>query len=334
MHAEHSSRRLLPAVLGLVLGLAACAPTAPASTPAGEVQPSQPAQAKTLTIALQGEPSSVHPIMGGEVGGSPAGHVNGALHQRLTTYDNKGRPMAQVATEVPSIEAGSWVLNQDGTMQTTYRLRPNVVWHDGRPLTAGDVVFAWRVARDPDLPIASRDVAGLISSIDAPDDTTAVFNWSRPYPQANVLSEFEMSPLPQHLLEQTYNADKEAFQRLPYWGTEFVGLGPYRLDRWELGSRWVLKAFEQFYGAPAKIGTVILAFIADESATTANMLAGAIDGEIRGIDFPKVMLVKEEWEKAGRKPLVTVELVGTRVVEAQYRDPRPAAIIDAPPHRT
>jgi peptide/nickel transport system substrate-binding protein len=317
------------ALVGLTLCLIACALAPIASTPVGGGGAPQPAQQKTMTIALQGEPATVHPIMGGEIGGSPAGHVNGAIHQRLTTYDNRGNPIAQVAAEVPSFAAGSWVLNQDGSMRTTYRLRANVLWHDGRPLTAPDVVFAWRVARDPELPIASRDVAGLISSIDTPDDRTVVLNWSKPYPQANVLGEFEMSPLPRHLLEETYNADKEAFQRLPYWTTEFVGLGPYRLDRWELGSRWILKAFDQFYGEQPKIGTVILTFIADESATTANMMAGAIDGEIRGIDFSKVMLVKEEWEKAGHKPLVTVESVGTRVVETQYRDPKPAAITDA-----
>jgi len=334
MRGEHKLGRLLPSLLICAVAFTACAPAAPSapsapSAPGGEARASQPAQLKIMTIALQGEPTSVHPIMGGEVGGSPAGHVNGALHHRLTTYDNKGNPIAQVATEVPSLERGTWALNPDGTMQTTYRLRPNVLWHDGQALTAGDVVLGWRVARDPELPIGNRDVAGLVSAIDTPDDTTAILHWSKPYPQANVLSDFEMSPLPRHLLEQAYTADKESFQRLPYWTTEFIGVGPYRLDRWELGSRWVLKAFDQYYGGPAKIATVILAFISDESTTTANMFAGTVDGEIRGIDFSKVMLVKDEWEKAGRKPLVTVESVGTRVVEAQYRDPRPAAIADA-----
>src|SRR5688572_12885885 len=111
-----SRARTVPLVLLLVL--TACSPAAAPTAPANDARLSQSAQAKTITVALQGEPASVLPIMGGEVGGSPAGHVNGALHHRLTTYDNKGNPIAQLATEIPSLERGSWVLNPDGTMQT------------------------------------------------------------------------------------------------------------------------------------------------------------------------------------------------------------------------
>lgn len=322
------SKRSIPCLLALAALGMACAPAATPAAPAGEATAPQSAQPKTMTIALQGEPGAVHTLMGGEIGGSPAGHVNGALHQRLTTYDYKGNPIAQLATEVPTFERGSWVLNPDGTMQTTFRLRPNVLWHDGQPMTARDIVFGWRVARDPELPIGNRDISSIVSGIDTPDDSTAIFKWSKLYPQANVLAELEMSPLPQHLLEETYSADREKFQRLPYWSTDFVGVGPYRLDRWERGSHWVLKAFDNFYGQRARIDTVVLVFISDEAATAASMLAGAVDGEIRGIDFSKVILVKEEWEKSGRKPLVTVESVGTRVVEANYRDPR-AGFTDA-----
>src|SRR6266545_5628359 len=150
------TRSLLVFVIATV-ALAGCAPPSPPPPPPGEGSGFRPAQLKTLTIALQAEPASVHPIMGGEVGGSPAGHVNGALHHRLTNYDNKGNPIAQLASEIPSLEKGSWVLNEDRTMQTSYRLRPNVVWHDGHPFTARDVAFGWTIARDTQLPIASRD---------------------------------------------------------------------------------------------------------------------------------------------------------------------------------
>ena len=49
-----------------------------------------------------------------------------------------------LAVEVPSRERGSWVVRDDGTMQTTYRLHPGVTWHDGTALDAEDFVLGHR----------------------------------------------------------------------------------------------------------------------------------------------------------------------------------------------
>src|SRR5207302_9986101 len=117
-----------------------------------------------------------------------------------------------------------------------------------------------------------------ISSIDTPDDATLVLHWSRRYPLANVLAEIEVVPRPAQLLEEAYTADKDRFQRLPYWNTEFIGVGPYRLERWDVGSRFVLKAFDGYYGSRPRIDTLNFVIIGDEGTTVANLFAGAIDG--------------------------------------------------------
>ena len=51
-----------------------------------------------------------------------------------------------LAAEIPSIENGGRA--PDGTW-TIWRLKPGVVWHDGRPFTADDVVFTWEFTVDP-----------------------------------------------------------------------------------------------------------------------------------------------------------------------------------------
>ncbi|MEA2642266.1 MAG: peptide/nickel transport system substrate-binding protein [Chloroflexota bacterium] len=324
------ARTFVPCLLAVVWVLAGCAPAAQ-NTPApvgGSAPPAQARQSKTLTIALQGEPAALNVLMGGDIGGSPGGQVSLALNERLSTFDNKGIPFAQLATELPSLDKGTWVLNQDGTMQTTYHLRPNVKWHDGQPMTARDIVFGWTVARDTELPVATRDVATLITTIDTPDDATLVMHWSRPYPQAHVLGEIEMAPMPAHLLQETYAADKDKFQRLPYWTTEFVGVGPYRLEKWELGDRFVLKAFDGYYGTHPKIDTLNFVFIGDEAATIAQLFSGAIDGEIRGLQPKSVLQAKRQWEQTGKKPYVSLESVGTRADEVQYRDPKARELTD------
>jgi peptide/nickel transport system substrate-binding protein len=274
---------------------------------------------KRLTIALQNEPKALYTIMGGDVGGAPAGHALLALHQTLAMYTDRGEPYAMLATELPSQTKGSWVVRPDGTMQTTYTLRPGVTWHDGAPLTARDLAFAYAVTMDPELPIETRSVARLMASVDTPDDRTLVIEWKQTYPFANIIAEPDLGPLPAHLLQSTHRSDKERFQRLPYWSTEFVGVGPYRLAEWQLGSQVVLQAYDSFYGGRAKIDTLVLRFIPDEATAYANVLAGAVDGEFRSLDFNKVMSVKEEWERAGRQPLVLVQPTYYRMNQVQYR---------------
>ncbi len=313
-------RRLLASVLvGLILLLGCASPESRGPAISGSDAPQGRTTPKSLTIALQNEPRALFTIMGGDVGGAPAAHVLLALHQTLAMYDDRGNPYPMLVTELPSQANGSWLVRPDGTMQTTYSLRPNVRWHDGTPLTAQDFAFAFQVTMDPELPVASRSVARLISSIETSDDATIAIGWSRPYPFANVIAEPDLGPLPAHLLKDTWQTNKERFQNLAYWNSEFVGVGPYRLASWQLGSQLVLQAFDGFYGGRPKIDTLNFKFIPDEATAYANLMAGTVDGEFRSLDFNKVIAVKEEWERAGRKPLVLIQPTYWRIIEVQYR---------------
>lgn len=275
---------------------------------------------KTLTIALEGEPGNLDSAMEGG-GVSPSG-VRFAVQRRLTGYDNLGELRPQLATRVPAQADGTWVVRPDGTMQTTYTIRPNVTWHDGAPLTSRDFVFAWQVHTDRSLPIDRGPAAEAIERIDTPDSHSLVIEWRETYPFANAITQEDLGPLPAHLLEAAF-ADKERFPTLPYWKREFVGVGPYRLAEWEPASHMTLKAYERFYGGPPKVETVILRFIESAPTAMANLLAGSVDGVIpRAIDFTQAMFVKAEWEQAGRKPTVLVESTHWRFLSSQFREAR------------
>jgi peptide/nickel transport system substrate-binding protein len=308
-------------LVGTIL-LAACAPAAApksAADPSQRTDQARPAAAKSLTIALQNEPKALWTIMGGEVGGSPAAQMMLAVHQQLAMYDERGQPFAMLAAEIPSPAKGTWIVRPDGSMQTTHKLRPGIRWHDGTPLTAEDFVFALAVTMSPDLPIASRAVAAHISQIQAPDPATVVIDWSDTYPLADVIAQPDLGPLPAHLLRSTFDTDKELFQRIPYWGREFVGVGPYRLADWELGSHLVLRAYDGFFGSRPKIETITFRFIPDESTAITNFLSRTVDGGFRSLDFNKVMFVKDEWERAGQRPLIIVQPTYWRQMDIQYR---------------
>lgn len=310
----------------LFLLLGACAPGGPGA--ASESSAGQRAQPKTLTIALQQEAAP-------QVGTVPVPNAEEFFQDYLAVNDTLGNPMPQLAAELPSQDRGTWVVNPDGTMVTTYKLRPNIRWHDGTPLSPQDFVFSWKVANDRSLPISIRPVARQISGIDTPDDLTLVLRWAGPFPLAERISGADMMPLPSHLLSEVYESDKELFQRLPYWGAEFVGVGPYRLHEWVPGSHIVAQAFDAYHAGRAKIDTITFRFITDEQTTMANIVSGGVDGQIRGLDFQQVLLVKEELEKRGSKPYVVVQPTFHRMIRVQYDDriggglgPRPSEITD------
>src|SRR5215470_4923803 len=68
------------------------------------------------------------------------------FYEPLAGWDANGNLVPMLAVEIPDFENGG--LARDG-MSVTWKLKPNVRWHDGRPFTADDLVFNWEYANDP-----------------------------------------------------------------------------------------------------------------------------------------------------------------------------------------
>ncbi len=64
----------------------------------------------------------------------------------LIDVDADGTLVPVLAAEIPSLENGG--VAEDG-LSVTYNLRQGVLWSDGEPFTANDVVFTWEYASDP-----------------------------------------------------------------------------------------------------------------------------------------------------------------------------------------
>src|SRR5207237_10542869 len=142
--------KLLTCGLAAILLVAACGPAgeSPGQAGGGGNEPSAP---KKLVWILNLEPEGFSELFGG----SSSTHwrmVYEALHDFLVVLDNNGEPIERLATGRPTRENGGWQIRPDGTMETTWRLRPNARWQNGEPLRAADFVLGWRVARDPGVP--------------------------------------------------------------------------------------------------------------------------------------------------------------------------------------
>src|SRR4051794_498110 len=140
----------------LVFGCAGPNPSVPTSASTGTGSSTEtsatPAAPKRLVAAILGAPVTVYQPP--NLPDAPKGlsELTAMVHVGLSVFDSTGALRPQLAEAVPSAENGLWKVLSDGTMETTWKIRAGAEWHDGTPFTADDLVFALRVANDPELP--------------------------------------------------------------------------------------------------------------------------------------------------------------------------------------
>lgn len=244
-----------------------------------------------------------------------------AFHAGLTIYDAQGNLLPQVAQKVPTVEDGDWIPFPDGRMEVTWKLRPNIKWHDGALLTADDFVFGTQVAMDPELPHRRGRQMSLISQVVAPDPQTLVVRWKQTYMLANMSGPIDVMALPRHLAADLYRTDKQAFINSPLWTREFIGLGPYRLSEWVLGSHMEGLAFDDYVLGRPKIDRIVIRYFGDLSGLVAGLLSGEVDMTPMGsLKTEQLVTMKNVWEATGAGTVVAVKS-GVRAFFPQFRDP-------------
>lgn len=303
--------------------LSACVPSPDrASDVPGADGASRATTTKVLTLATQIEPVLFNEELAG--GGSPGGGREQPLqiaHNYLVVSNERNVIQPQLAAEVISVEQGTWRVNADGSMDTIWKLRPNVKWHDGTPFTSQDLLFSFNVYRDPDIPSGSGGGGGaalrLMQSAWAPDPYTFEIHWSGVFVRAPEAS--GLDPIARHLLEPTYATDKANFDRSSHFRTEFVGLGPYRLLKWEQGSHMEFGRFDDYYLGRPPLDRIIVRFYPDPNTLTASILAGAVDVAPRWVlDLDVATELRRRWEGTGNR---AESVAGTtvRALEIQHR---------------
>lgn len=260
-------------VLTLFLATA-CAPSP--GRPSQEIaEPVTPVR-NVLVLATQTEPDALSLALGTAFASR---NIVRPFNANLTVLDDQGRPHPQLAEALPQLGTESWRLNADGTMETTYRLRPGLTWHDGTPLLAQDFVRAWRVYSSPDFGVAGRPPQSLMAEVRATDDRSLLVRWRQTYPEAGMLGteQSEFLPLPRSLEDPLAAGDVARVVNDPYWTREYIGVGPYRLNRWELGSFLEASAFDGYALGRPKIESLRMIFIRDPNAALSHLLAGEAD---------------------------------------------------------
>ncbi|MBM2810829.1 MAG: hypothetical protein HW416_1588 [Chloroflexi bacterium] len=326
-----SRTRIVAVGLAIVTAVTGCAAPSSSPTSGGTTQAQRPATPKRITAALNtGDPLMLRSNAGGPFGGSANGidAMENLLNAGAVLRDDVDVLRPQLAEAVPTLDSGLWKLLPDGRMETTWRIKNGAQWHDGAPVTAEDLLFTLTVGRDPEQ-IAFNGHIGfeVIERAEATDASSLTVWWKRPFTEADSLftTEFAM-PMPRHLLERTYNEDKAGLVLLPYWTSEFVGTGPFKLKDWEKGSYMTLQAFDQYVLGRPKIDEILVKFIPDPNTIVANMLASEADVSLgRGISLEQAMQVQEQW----RDGKMAIGYLNWVVIYPQFINPSPTVLLDA-----
>ncbi len=267
----------LRVLLLLTLALVACTSLRPGQ-PADSGRARDAGQARApqrpIVVAFSTEPDVLEPSMNVGTGNRDFDALTNAFLAYLGPHQ---QPIPYLAEQLPSLETGTWKVFPDGRMETTYKLKPNARWHDGRPITAHDFVFAHTVRTDTTVPTHSSQLERRMSTVTATDGLTLYMEWKEPFIWAGMVHPEFFAPLPRHLLEELYHRDRQAFNEGPHWRAEFVGSGPYRLESWQPGVEMSFRAHDGFVFGKPPVEQLVVRFIADANAVVANLLSGSAD---------------------------------------------------------
>jgi peptide/nickel transport system substrate-binding protein len=142
------------------------------------------------------------------------------FYEPLACWDPDGNMKLVLAAEIPSLQNGG--LAADGK-SVTWKLKPGVKWHDGKPFTADDVVFNWEYARDPATATVTIGVHRDIT-VEKVDDLTVRITFKKPTPfWADAFVGNYGVIIPKHLFKDYVGAKS---REAPY-NLKPVGTGPY-----------------------------------------------------------------------------------------------------------
>jgi peptide/nickel transport system substrate-binding protein len=303
---------------------------------ATEKKPSGPGAARPLEIgtpggklvlASEGGPKTFNPIVENE---SSSSDFVGLIFSGLTDAD------AHTGLPKPGL-AESWTVDSTGRI-FTFHLRPGLKFNDGSPLTADDVVFTWtKLVFDTAVQCAMRDILavdGKLPEVRALDSLTVEFHLPTvfgPFVSAvggvPVLSKARLSGRTGHAFNSAYGIDTPP--------DSLVGTGPFKLSRYEGGSRGVFVRNPHYWKKDATgqdlpyLDTILITVVQDQKSEVLKFKAGEIDElDVVPQDFPVIKPLEEEGKFTVRKLGPTLAQLFLVFNQNMDKDPKGRPYVD------
>jgi len=243
-------RRMLALIL-IALAAAACS------------QATERQQAGELLVGIEDQPKTLDPRYATDAYGMRISH--NLIFSTLVEEDYD----LQIS---PGL-AERWESPDDTTF--IFHLRPNILFHDGEPLTAGDVKFTFEHLMDPETrcPFAAT-LRSKIDSIDLIDPLTIRFKLVQPV--ASFLSSVSIPILPEHVIRKQKD-----------FTAHLIGAGPFKFVS-QSSTEIVLAPNERYYGGPVKVDRLVFKVITDDNTRFLKMKKGELDLLINALPPDKI----------------------------------------------
>ncbi|MEM9632390.1 MAG: ABC transporter substrate-binding protein [Pseudomonadota bacterium] len=202
-----------------------------------------------IVVAMQLEPPHLDPTS------AAAGAIDSVLYSNVFEGLTRFGPDGSVN---PGL-AESWTISEDGKTYT-FKLRPDVKFHDGTDLTADDVKFSLDRARSDDSANAQKALFSGIESVEVVDPLTVKVTLSTP----NGSFLFNMAWGDAVIVAPETIADIKS---------KPIGTGAFKFSNWVQGDRIELEKNADYWGEPAKLDKATFKFISDPTAAFAAVMA-------------------------------------------------------------
>jgi D-galactose transport system substrate-binding protein len=208
-----------------------------------------------------------------QTGTASTGRVLQNVHDSIVTVDKD-------LNVIPNL-AESYEISDDGTVYT-FKLRDDVMFHNGKKMTSEDVKYSFERCKDPATGAVNFEVFNNVTGIETPDDTTVVVTLDK----VNAPFIFRLAENGAGVVMPAGSGDEQ--------GNTPIGCGPFKFVRREFGNEVELERFDDYWDGPAYLDKVIAREITEPTVR----LTGLRTGELHMInDIPADRITEIEAEE-------------------------------------
>jgi len=221
-------------------------------------------QQKDLVLNTNESINATNPLY---ISGATDSWVTDLVWDRLMRIGPDGLPKPWAA------ESHKWV--DDTTLDVT--IRQGMKWHDGKPVTADDVVFSFEAPAMGDKSPMYKPFVADIASVTKTGDSAVRFKLKGPNASFLTSSIAKINLIPKHIWEPVMKdlmgkpENAEALKEPSH-----VGSGPFKMARWRPAEEIVLDRFADHWAAP-KINRWILRIVPNAEATMGMLRRGELN---------------------------------------------------------
>lgn len=262
-------KKLLTLILCLAMVLtvfAGCSSTpateegASASGDAAQGEAADSEYKDTLVFALNTDVQSLDPQIQND---TTSEQVVKMLYNTLLKFEDDGTVVGDLAE--------SWSVSED-KLTWTFNLKQGVKFHNGKELTSADVKATFDRALNAEAGgLRTTEIIKMFTAVEAPDPYTVTITTDGPYgPMESLMCNMSLGIMDADYIEQ-YGLDL---------GTSVEGengTGPFKVVSWERDQEIVVERFDDYFGTPAKLQTVVYTIIPEAASRVIALETGEVD---------------------------------------------------------